>query len=77
MRRRIAAPAKIVGSADQALAEVMLPDPINHDARRQGMIGACQPVGQLPAAAAFGDGAGASARQDPGKPLGTDLPSLL
>ena len=64
MRRPVAALAEIVGGADQSLAEVMLPDPIDHDAGRQRMIGACQPVGQLPPAAALGDPLRAFARQD-------------
>ena len=55
VRRPVAPAAEIVGGADQSLAEVMLPDPIDHHAGRQGMIGARQPVGQLPPAAPLGD----------------------
>ena len=49
VRRPLAALAEVVGRANQALAEVVLPDPIDHDAGRQRVVGTRQPVGQLAA----------------------------
>src|SRR5947209_294592 len=45
VRRPLAALAKIVRGADQTLAEVVLPDPVHHHARRQRVLRASQPVG--------------------------------
>ena len=52
MRRPPAADAEIVRRGDEAAAEVMLPDPVDHHSRREGMIGARQPLGQFEPAAA-------------------------
>ena len=51
MRRGAAADAEVVGRGDEAAAEVMLPDPIDHHPRREGVIGARQPLGKLEPAA--------------------------
>ena len=77
MRRPFAALAEIVGGADQALAEVVLPDPIDHDAGRQRMVGARQPVGQLPPAAPLGDPRRVLARQDAREAARHGLAGLL
>ena len=60
--------AEIIGSADQALAEMMLPDPVDHDAGGQRIVGARQPVGQLQPAAALGDPLGVFPRQNAWEP---------
>src|SRR5262245_18850197 len=44
MRRGIDARAKIVGGADQTPAEVVLPQPVDQDARRQRVLGPTQPA---------------------------------
>ena len=77
MRRPFPARAEVVGSADQALAEVVLPDPVDHDAGRQRMIGTRQPVGQLPTAAPLGDRLPMLARQDPREAARDGLAELL
>ena len=57
MRGRVADDAEIAGRGDDAAAEMVLPEPIDDDACRQGMIGAGEPCGQLGAAAGGGAGA--------------------
>ena len=46
MRGRIALAAEIVGRADDALAEVALPDAVDHDAGEQRIVGRGQPQGE-------------------------------
>src|SRR5258707_7658464 len=77
MRRPLAAFSEVIGTADQALAEVMLPDPIDHDARRQWVIGTCQPVGELSPSAAFEDRQRTLARQDLRHAARNDFPEIL
>src|SRR5690242_5121048 len=55
MGRRDAELSKIVGSTDDSLAEMMLPETIHHDPRRQWVVSACNPTGELEAAASLGD----------------------
>ena len=64
MRRRSAGVAEIVGRSDDALAEMMLPDAVDHHARGQRVVGAGEPTGQgqTPAAAAIACGRMASGR---------------
>src|SRR5262249_49392797 len=55
MRRRRALESEVVGRADESAAEVVLPDSIHHYARRQRILGACDPVGERqPPTAALG-----------------------
>ena len=79
VRRPLAALAEIVGRADQALAEMVLPDPVDHDAGRQRVVGARQPVGQFEPAASLGDPHRLVmlAVRTRGNPRGTVLPSRL
>ena len=48
--------AEVVGCAHQALAEVPLPDAVDHHPAGQRMVRPGQPLGQLPAPAALSDG---------------------
>jgi len=48
MRRRGAMPTEIVRGFDQGGAEMELPQPIRHDARGEGMVGAGDPVCERP-----------------------------
>src|SRR5262245_2867462 len=51
MRRRSALRSEIIGSANDALAEVILPDAVNEDTRSQRMIGLGEPSRQRQASA--------------------------
>ena len=55
MRRRLAELAEIAGVRDDPLAEVVLPDAVDHHAGRQRILGPRQPLGQLQPPAAFRD----------------------
>src|ERR1051326_1532699 len=47
--------SKIIRSANDAFAEMMLPDAVHHDASGHGIIRVGQPASELQAAAAFGN----------------------
>ena len=51
MRRALAHDAEIAGRADDAAAEVIMPDAIDHDARGQRIVGVGEPLRQRGAAA--------------------------
>ena len=51
MARRLAQAAEVAAAIHQAAAEVILPEAIDHHARRQRIVGRGQPVGQRRAAA--------------------------
>ena len=55
MRRRVAGPAKIVGRAHQAVAEVMFPEAVHHDARGKWVVGTGDFLGDFKPAAAAAD----------------------
>src|SRR5438067_2094209 len=55
MCRRSAESAEVARRANDPLAEVVLPDAVDHDARRQRIIGRADPAGQFQPAAARGD----------------------
>ena len=71
--RRPALLAEVVGRGDQTSAEVMLPDAIDHHARKQGVFRVGHPVGQLAAAALFGFGRECLPAQDLQEALGVSL----
>src|SRR5579875_4050267 len=52
---RLAELAEIARGTDDAFAEMMLPDAIDHDACRQRMVRPRQPAGQIEPTAAVGD----------------------
>ena len=56
MRRGAAADAEVVGRGDEAAAEVMLPDPVDHHPRREWMARTGEPLGELEPAAPRGGG---------------------
>ena len=51
MRRRIAGDSKVINAEDQPLTEQVLPNPIDHHARRQRVLFAGQPLSQFQSAA--------------------------
>ena len=53
MGRRFAAEPEVGRRGDDPPAEVVLPDPVDHDARRQGIVGLSQPLRQLEPSAAL------------------------
>ena len=53
VRRRLAAPAEIAGRADEAVAEMMQPDAVDHHAGGERVVLAGDGAGQLQPAAAF------------------------
>ena len=53
--RPLAALAEVVGRANETLAEVVLPDPIDHDARGERVVGPRQPIRELAAGRFRGD----------------------
>ena len=54
MRRRVARHAEVIDGGDQALAEQVLPDAVDHHARGERVLRAGQPLGQLEPAALLG-----------------------
>ena len=53
MAGRLSTRTKIVDRADQAGAEKMMPDPVDHDSGQQAVLRVDEPLGQLQAAARF------------------------
>ena len=49
MRRRLSSDAEVFGRLDQSRAKMVLPDPVDDDAGRQGVLGRSQPLGQAEA----------------------------
>ena len=68
---------EVARRAHDALAEVPLPNPVGHDARRQRILGGCQPIRQLLAPAAAGNRRLTVARQHQGKALGRQFAAIL
>src|SRR5205085_11337077 len=66
VRRRLAELAEVARGADEALAEVVLPDAVDHHARRQRVVGAGDGLRQLQPAAALREwpGVGAQDREE-------------
>src|SRR5205807_7334665 len=72
--------AEVAGGADEAVAEVPLPEAVGHDAGGQGVVFARGPIGELQAAAALGDfadGLLVFAAEDDGQAAGDEVAELV
>src|ERR1700730_15679747 len=67
MRRLLSLFAEVARRADDALAEMILPNAVPHDAGRQWMVRPGDPLSQFQPAAALGDGRLLLAGQDDGE----------
>src|SRR5687767_15059392 len=67
MRRRLAARAEVARRAHEAVAEVILPDAIDHDARGEGVVLAGDRFRELEASAAACEWLAVGARDDRGE----------
>ena len=79
MRRRRPADAEIVRGLDDALAEVVLPDPVHEDARRQRIGPVGDPLGQLAPPAALparGQPLAAEHLEEAAGNLGAEIPGF-
>jgi hypothetical protein len=72
MGGRLSQAPEIARRAHEALPEMVLPEAVDQDARRERMLGGGQPARELQPAAAGGDGR-RTARKDLGKAPGADL----
>ncbi len=77
VRGPVASRAEVVGGADQSLAEVVLPDPVDHHPRRQGMVGRVNQSASCRRPLPSVIPAGCPPVRTRGKPRGTVLPGLL
>src|SRR5206468_2441799 len=68
MTRRLAAEPEVARGADQACAEVVEPDPVDHDARREWILLRGNRLGKLQPAASMLEGSALRARQESKKP---------
>src|SRR5262245_59463714 len=64
MRRRLAARAEVAGRADEALAEVVQPDTVDHHARGERVVLARDGAGELQSAGAVLEGLALLGRKD-------------
>ena len=68
MARRLAGGAEVVGRGDQAPAEQVQPDPVDHHPGRQRVVARAEPGGQLAPTAAVGDRGGVLRAEHPDQP---------